>query len=249
MNEKLVGYLSSFLLHSLLAVILIMLVYSPRVDFFKIEIVEFGYRASANNENYFSPEASSPESAGFPDIGSDTNLIPDKVNLPKAVSDSNEPLYFPEKIETSYNNLNLDDDIGNRSIKKQLGDNLIAGEDLEISENPLLGESSEYLSSLAKKISMGESGNSPYILEGEITSRSIIKQIIPEYPENFQQNSRVKIRFEVLSDGSVDNMLIVEKSDPRLEEISLNAIKQWKFNALTSDAIQIGFITFIFQLK
>jgi len=249
MNEKAVGFLSSFGLHALMVVILLLLVYTTETNFMKIEIIEFGYRTSANNESFISPEASSPSSSGIPDRGSQSNIIPDKVNLPNAVSDSNDPLYFPNKVETAYNNLDLDDNVGNRSLREQLDDEIIAGDDIEISENPVLGASDNYLNSITERISTGESGDSPYILEGEITSRSIIKKNIPDYPENFQQNSRVKVKFEVLANGSVNNMIIVQKSDPILEEISLNALEQWKFNALTSDITQIGYITFIFQLK
>ena len=249
MNEKLAGFLGSFLLHSLLVIALFMLVYTPTLDFLKIEIVEFGYNADPNNENYISPATSNPASAGIPDKGSQSNLIPDKVNLPEAISESNEPLYFPDKVETAFNNLSLDQNTGNRGLREQLKDEIVAGEDIDINDKPLLGSSEDYFNSLTEKISVGETGDSPYILEGEITSRTIMKQIIPEYPENFQQNARVKIKFEVSQDGSVHNMLIVEKSEPVLEEISLNALKQWKFNSLTTDITQIGFITFVFQLK
>lgn len=249
MNEKLAGFLGSFLLHALLLTVLFLLVYSPAVDFIKIEIVEFGYNADPNNESYISPATSNPASSGLPDKGSKSNIIPDKVNLPNAVSDSNEPLYFPEKVETAYNNIVLDENTGSRSLREQLEEDIIAGEDIAINDKPVLGSSQDYINSLTEKISVGETGDSPYILEGEITTRTIMKQVIPEYPEDFQQNSRVKIRFEVSQDGAVRNMIIVEKSDPVLEEISLNALQQWKFNTLTTDITQIGFITFVFQLK
>ncbi len=249
MNEKLAGYLGSFLLHTFIVIALFMLVYTPAVDFLKIEIVEFGYNAVPNNDSFISPAASNPVSSGIPDKGSRSNIIPDKVNLPEAVSDSNEPLYFPDKIETAYNNLSLDQNPGNRSLKEQLQDDIIAGDDIAINDKPVLGAANDYINSLTEKISTGESGDSPYILEGEITTRTIIKQVIPDYPDNFQQNSRVKIRFEVTSGGSVENLVIVEKSDPVLEQICLEAIKQWKFNTLTSDITQIGFITFVFQLN
>jgi outer membrane biosynthesis protein TonB len=249
MNEKLAGYLGSFLLHVLLLAALFLMVYTPVIDFIKIEIVEFGYNAEPNNESFISPATSNPASSGIPDKGSKSNLIPDRVNLPEALSDSNEPLYFPDKVETAYNNVVLDQNTGSRSLREQIKDEIIAGEDIAIDDKPVLGSSRDYINSLTEKISIGETGDSPYILEGEITTRTIIKQIIPEYPEDFQQNSRVKIRFEVGSDGAVSNMLIVEKSDPALEEISLNALQQWKFNSLTTDITQIGFITFVFQLK
>jgi len=249
MSEKAIGYLSSFILHTAFVLLMFLLVYAPQTDFFKIEIVEFGYRTSSNNENIISPESSSQSSTGTPDKGSYSNLIPSKVNLPEAVSDSDEPLYFPEKIETAYNNLSLDDDVGNRNLREELVDDLIAGEDSQITENPVLGDPDNYLNSLTERLSIGESGDSQYILEGEITTRSIVKKIIPEYPEHFQQNSRVKVQFEVKSDGTVTNMIIVQKSDPVLEDVSLEAIAQWRFNTLTTDVTQIGFITFIFQLK
>jgi TonB family protein len=80
-------------------------------------------------------------------------------------------------------------------------------------------------------------------------NRRIENKILPSYPENVQQNAKVKIKFDVLPDGSVTNIIIIQKAEPGLEFNSLNAISQWKFNPISQDIIQKGVITFIYELK
>ena len=77
MNEKTAGFLSSFLIHIFFILLMFLLVYQPKTDFFRIEIIEFGYNADANNESFISPPAVSPVSSGIPDRGSFSNIIPD----------------------------------------------------------------------------------------------------------------------------------------------------------------------------
>nr|MBC8416420.1 energy transducer TonB [Candidatus Cloacimonadota bacterium] len=64
-----------------------------------------------------------------------------------------------------------------------------------------------------------------------------------------QKTSKVKISFEVEPDGSVVNMIIIQKADPALENNSLNALEKWKFNAISQDVVKKGIITFIYELK
>ena len=59
----------------------------------------------------------------------------------------------------------------------------------------------------------------------------------------------MKISFEVNPDGSVINMIIIQKADPALENNSLNALEKWKFNIISQDVVQKGVITFIYELK
>jgi len=92
----------------------------------------------------------------------------------------------------------------------------------------------------------------PFIIEGKAAERTIVSKTIPEYPENLQKEALIKIRFTVLPDGRVGQMIPVQKDYPKLEDITIQALKQWRFNALPPGAPQAsvqGVITFRYVLK
>jgi TonB family protein len=98
----------------------------------------------------------------------------------------------------------------------------------------------------------GSTSNQPYKLEGDASKRTIINQVLPEYPPGLQREAVVKIRFWVLPDGRVGAMIPVQKGDPTLEDITMKAIRQWRFNSLPPDENQEnvqGIITFVYKLR
>jgi TonB family protein len=96
------------------------------------------------------------------------------------------------------------------------------------------------------------SANMPYTIEGDAAKRSIVNQVLPEYPPGLQQEAVVKIRFWVLPDGRIGSMIPVRKGDPVLDQVTMRAIRQWRFNALPtgSDPKNAeGVITFVYRLR
>ena len=94
--------------------------------------------------------------------------------------------------------------------------------------------------------------NMPYTIEGEAAKRSIVSQVLPEYPPGLQQEAVVKIRFWVLPDGRIGSMIPVRKGDPTLDQVTMRTMRQWRFNALPSGAEQNnaeGVITFVYKLR
>ncbi len=96
------------------------------------------------------------------------------------------------------------------------------------------------------------SANRLFTIEGDAADRTILNQTIPQYPKGLQREAVVKIRFTVLPDGRIGQMLPLQKGDPRLEEITLEALRQWRFNPLPAGAEQKpvqGIITFRYELQ
>jgi len=94
--------------------------------------------------------------------------------------------------------------------------------------------------------------NQPFTIEGDAAKRTIMNQKIPRYPSGLQREAVVKIRFTVLPDGHVGSMLPVQKGDPTLDEITMKALRQWRFNPLPPGAEQKnvqGIITFRYELQ
>ena len=82
--------------------------------------------------------------------------------------------------------------------------------------------------------------------------RRVLEQVLPAYPPGLAKETRIKLTFAVLPDGTVDMVLPLQKGEPRLETITLDAFKKWKFEPLSPAAKQVkqeGKITFIFKLK
>ena len=88
-------------------------------------------------------------------------------------------------------------------------------------------------------------------LEGSISERGIIHKIIPEYPAGLQKEARIRLRFYVLPNGRVGQIIPLTKADARLESVSIEALRGWRFAPVPGKAtdVQEGIITFIYKLR
>ena len=87
--------------------------------------------------------------------------------------------------------------------------------------------------------------------QGEI-KREIYQKRLPEFPPEVQQEATIKIQFSILPNGLVGSAVILQKGDTRLENLTLEAFKTWRFNPLpdyVDPAPQSGIISFHFKLK
>ncbi len=87
--------------------------------------------------------------------------------------------------------------------------------------------------------------------EGEMV-REIYQKRLPEFPPDVQREATIKIQFTVLPNGLVGSAILLQKGDTRLENLTLEAFKTWRFNPLPDYVDQVGqtgVITFRFKLK
>jgi protein TonB len=89
-------------------------------------------------------------------------------------------------------------------------------------------------------------------IEGKAAERTILKKILPRYPEGYNREGTVRIRFTVLPNGYVGEMIPVLKTDAVLERTAMEVLAKWRFNPLPKgappDTVE-GIITFRFRLK
>ena len=250
MNDRKIAFAGSISFHLILLLIAFLLKYSilPGNLFKRIEILEFGFNEPSNNEKLVS-DISHQARKGISNSGRKSNLIPEKVDLPDVVSEDDEFLYNPLDEKIAINEIDLNNKIGNVKVRSNLSKEALTNSNINNTDKAVLPSTNDYLKSLSDRVSHGIGGDESYILEGEAAFRTITSKIIPQYPEGIQKNISVKIEFNVLRDGSVSDLIIVQKADPELEKISLDALKKWKFNSISKDVIQKGKITFIFQLN
>jgi TonB family protein len=75
------------------------------------------------------------------------------------------------------------------------------------------------------------------------------KKYLPNFPKNVRQSGAIKLKFEVMPDGTVGKIYPLVKSDPRLERAAIEALKKWRFNKIERDVVMVGTIPFTFKLK
>lgn len=104
----------------------------------------------------------------------------------------------------------------------------------------------------ASAADLGKSVEVPFQIEGEAANRKVLKKVIPQYPPGLTREAVVKLSFQVLPNGVVANVVPVLKGDATLEQIAVEAFRQWRFNELAQDfeqRNQRGVITFRFVLR
>jgi len=251
LSEKHFGIIGSISIHLIIVVMALLIKYTilPPQAFKQIEILQFGVQKEANNEIYQSPASLPSRYSTNPKKGNKSNFIPKKVELPKAISEIDEPLFTPKETETAYNSFDSNEKIGqsNAKINTRLIDKN-NGDSTNLEDTPVVSASDDYLNSLSSRLMEG-SGDRAYILKGEISSRSILSKVMPIYPENEQKIVDVKIQLEVDAKGDVKNAIIQQKAGEPFDSSSLEAIRQWMFEPISGESIQQGTITFKFGLK
>jgi hypothetical protein len=74
-------------------------------------------------------------------------------------------------------------------------------------------------------------------IKGPASERQVIFQ--PPPPSvTVESESELELRFWILPNGTVGRVIPMKKSDPRLEILAINYLRQWRFTPLPSDALQ-----------
>ncbi|MFP4369064.1 MAG: energy transducer TonB [Candidatus Kapaibacterium sp.] len=80
-------------------------------------------------------------------------------------------------------------------------------------------------------------------------NRTVLYKKVPKFPDGVSRSAKIKIRFTVLADGTVAQMVPLQKADPRLEKAAMEALKQWRFNRLENGETMVGIIPMTFRLR
>lgn len=92
----------------------------------------------------------------------------------------------------------------------------------------------------------------PYDISWEGGAREILADPLPVFPDNIFKEVTLKFRIEVLPNGTVNEVLLLQKGEATLENITKQALKKWLFNPLEKSAPQItqnGSVIFRFIVK
>jgi TonB family protein len=88
-------------------------------------------------------------------------------------------------------------------------------------------------------------------IKGPAADRRVIFQ--PPLPSVTVENeAEIELRFWILPNGTVSRVVPLKKSDPRLETLAINYLRNWRFNPLPPDVPseeQWGIIPFKFRIR
>ncbi len=82
--------------------------------------------------------------------------------------------------------------------------------------------------------------------------RKIYSYSLPKYPQGVSKEIDVKLKFSILSDGTVGRIFPLIKADTRLELAAINSLRQWRFEPLPENQQgkqQFAVIIFPFRLQ
>jgi protein TonB len=82
--------------------------------------------------------------------------------------------------------------------------------------------------------------------------REIYSYIVPEYPEGVEKEIDIRLKFTIMPDGTVGNIIPLTKADTRLESAAINSLRQWRFEPLAPNQKQIeqvAVIVFPYRLR
>lgn len=100
---------------------------------------------------------------------------------------------------------------------------------------------------------MGGNGSFGYDINwGGRGQRRIYSYSKPEYPEGVKKEADIRLRFTILPDGSVGSIIPLTKADTKLENVAINSLRQWRFEALSRNqkqVEQIAIIVFPYRLR
>ncbi|MGD1006242.1 MAG: energy transducer TonB [Ignavibacteriaceae bacterium] len=82
--------------------------------------------------------------------------------------------------------------------------------------------------------------------------RKIYSYFVPAYPEGVEKEIDIRLKFTIMPDGTVGNIIPLIKADTRLESSAINSLRQWRFEPLAPGQKQIeqaAVIVFPYRLR
>jgi len=138
------------------------------------------------------------------------------------------------------------------SSRRMLLPTAVTGRSDRPTASPMPVESSWLEGERQQSMNSKLAGDEMFTIAWEGTQRQKISGDLPKFPAGVNRASTVKLAFDVAPDGTVIFVSPSTKGVPELEQVSIEALRKWRFNPLDPSipqAKQRGEITFVFTLK
>jgi len=150
----------------------------------------------------------------------------------ESLTDPTQSSNIQPKSELSSTSNNVANDIGNSTKNVGLSDGLTDGSGLG-SRGRGLGLGDGF-----GDIDWGGGGN-----------RIVLSKKPPRFPTGANISGEITLKFIVKPDGTISKIMVLKKADPALENAAIEALRQWRFNAIRDTLDMEGIIPFKFRLK
>jgi len=80
-------------------------------------------------------------------------------------------------------------------------------------------------------------------------NRIVLSKKLPKFPTGVNISGEIKLQFRVRPDGTIYKIIVLKKTDPSLENAAIEALRQWRFNAIKDTIDMEGTIPFRFKLR
>ncbi len=256
-DEKIVSVSGTVFVHALLLVLFLVLQvdFRPVIEEFAEVTFSGGWVAPSRESQQPVPENPAEEVA-IPEQSSEA--LPEKIELPeRRQMDLNEQEIIekvqpePEKVVTPGNIVKKTPTDVPPLPPTQSSGPAFTRQEKEIEKGIFQKQLDEKLMEGTQKIEIDARQDFEIDWEGQIR-REIYQKRLPEFPPDVQREATIKIQFSVLPNGLVGSAVLMQKGDTKLENLTLEAFKTWRFNPLpeyVEQTTQTGIITFHFKLK
>jgi protein TonB len=252
------GWIASILLHGLLSLIFVLVIYDNPIDISEYTDVTFSNYNPIDlpviEENVLSPAPPSPVIASVPKKSQPTiastprtdqtvakSMAPTrKVDLPTRRMTEHDVDRIPIESQGHLTNSGQKDRIStNREAIHGINDDLSSLDD-EIFNNVKVG-SKPSDKSVGKKVDAiavpGQKGgdvkfDKPYEISWEGVVRDILYDPLPQYPEGLDKEARIRIKITVLPNGTIGDLIPLQKADATLESVTMKTLKLWRLSPL-----------------
>jgi TonB family protein len=256
-DEKFVSITGTVVIHGLILIIFFFI----QIDFQPVieKFTEVAFTGSwVSTSRAFIPQTQYDYNVGSPITDGSNIDLPDEIELPERRQlDLNEQEII-EKVQPELEKLMASENVVKKSpaITPTLPETQDTGPVINRREKPIAHglfnkKLDEKLLNGTQKIQIKSDQQFEIDWEGEIR-REIYQKNLPEFPPEVQRGATIKIQFTVLPSGLVGSAVLLQKGDTRLENLTLETFKTWRFNPLPEYVEQVpqtGIITFHFKLR
>lgn len=246
MSDSKISFSLALLIHLLLLFVFMGMKFTlkPDIEYENIEIMPIDDLVVPQPTE---EKATAQDQGSQPSAGKNTASTI-KISLPSTSENSDEtirmnqlPVKRDKSVVSSYDKTVIDDSWGKSTTMRETPSTNIK----DNSTSPLAGNSINNSSS-GEQSGHSTDGQSSFEIQGDAVNRKVMKKQLPAYPTDMVKNGTVMLKFSVMPNGTVSEISIVKKSDPVFENLSINALSQWRFNI--SDKKNTGIITFHFKM-
>ena len=277
-TSKYEGWIASILLHGLLSLIFLLVIYDNPIDLSEYTDVTFSNFNPIDlpviEENILSPSPPSTEVVSTPSTS--TSVIASAPRTSQPIAKSTAPtrkVDLPTRRMTEYDvnripverqgqiaKTGQEDRINTkREVIHGVNDNLSSLDDEMFNAvKPGNKPSDKSVGQKVDAIALpGQKGgdvkfDKPYEISWEGVVRDILYDPLPKYPEGLVKEARIKIKITVLPNGTIGDLIPLQKADATLESETMKTLKMWRLSPLKSTDPQLNqtaVITFKFVLQ